>query len=213
MVRTVKSPEARKSEIIAAAKELFSTNGYENTTVNDIIQQIGVAKGTFYHYFKSKDDVADAVIQDAIALSVESFRTINADSDAQAIEKFSKIIRFFSEEAAKHYDSGLMKYLHHADNVTLHLKMKVAMIKEFVPIITDVVSQGVQEQSFETDFPQEVTEFLLVGLHFMLDPSFFPWTHDEFITKVDAVGEIYEKLLGAPKGSFQLNKEYLKNLY
>jgi AcrR family transcriptional regulator len=213
LARIVKPPEERRSEIIAAAKELFSTNGYENTTVNDIIQKIGVAKGTFYHYFKSKDEIADAVIQDAIARSVESFKQINAAPDVKAIEKLSKIIGFFSEEAAKHYDDGLMTYLHNENNVKLHLKMKTAMIKEFVPIITDVVRQGVQEDVFHTDFPQEITEFLLVGLHFMLDPSFFSWTYDQFLTKLDAIVEIYEKLLGAPKGSFLLIKEYLKNLH
>lgn len=213
MVRTVKPPEERRHEIITAARELFSTNGFENTTVNDIIQRIGVAKGTFYYYFKSKDEIADAVIRDAIERSVQSFRQINTDADVNAIEKFSEIVRFFSEEASKHYETGLMAYLHHSDNVTLHLKMKVGLIKEFTPIITDVIQQGVQEKVFQTDFPKEIAEFLLIGLHFMLDPSFFSWTQDQFITKLDSVSEIYEKMLGAPKGSFPLTKEHLKGLY
>ncbi|WP_419465520.1 TetR/AcrR family transcriptional regulator [Bacillus altitudinis] len=61
----------------------------------NIIKKIGVAKGTFYHYFKSKDEIADAVIQDSIDSSVQLFKQINNNSDLKAIEKFINIIQFF----------------------------------------------------------------------------------------------------------------------
>lgn len=106
-----------------------------------------------------------------------------------------------------------MTHLHHKDNVLLHQKMKVCMIKEYVPIISSVLKQGVEEGVFHTDFPDEITEFLLVGLHFMLDPSLFSLTHEQLIAKLDAIDEIYEKLLGAPKGSFPSIKQYFEKLY
>ncbi|MEK4183428.1 TetR/AcrR family transcriptional regulator [Bacillus sp. FSL K6-1145] len=213
MNRIVKKPEERRSEIISVAKDLFSSNGYENTTISDIIKKIGVAKGTFYHYFKSKDEIADAVIQDSIDSSVQVFKQINNNSDLKAIEKFINIIQFFSQETSNHFSDGLMTHLHHKDNVLLHQKMKVCMIKEYVPIISSVLKQGVEEGVFHTDFPDEITEFLLVGLHFMLDPSLFSLTHEQLIAKLDAIDEIYEKLLGAPKGSFPSIKQYFEKLY
>ncbi|WP_274365003.1 TetR/AcrR family transcriptional regulator [Paenibacillus thermotolerans] len=213
MVRIVKPPEERRAEILESAKQLFSTKGYENTSVNDIIHKIGVAKGTFYHYFKSKEEIADAVIQDAVERSIEAFKKINSNAEIKSIEKYSNIIRFFSQEAAKHYDAGLMKHLHHEDNVRLHKKMKVAMIEEFVPIITDVIVQGVNEGVFHTEYPREVSEFLLVGMHFIFDPSYFACSKEQFVAKLDALCEIHEKLLEAPKGSFLFIKEVLINLY
>lgn len=213
MKRIVKNPVERRSEIIAVAKELFSSNGYENTTVNDIIEKVGVAKGTFYHYFRSKEEIADTVIQDSIDSSVHFFKEIMKNSNLKAIEKFVCIIQFFSQETSNHFSNGLMSHLHHKDNVLLHQKMKVGMIKEYVPIISAIVKQGVEEGVFHTDFPDEITEFLLVGLHFMLDPSLFSLTHDQLVVKLDGIHEIYEKLLGAPKGSFPSIQQYFEGLY
>jgi AcrR family transcriptional regulator len=63
-VRTVKEPkdtEVRRSEFVEAAEKLFRENGIVDTTVNSIVRELDVAKGLFYYYFKSKDDVIDAI--------------------------------------------------------------------------------------------------------------------------------------------------------
>jgi AcrR family transcriptional regulator len=61
-MRVIKEPEERRNEILDTAETLFFTKGYGKTTVNDILQAIGIAKGTFYYYFKSKEEVMDAVL-------------------------------------------------------------------------------------------------------------------------------------------------------
>lgn len=68
-MRTVKEYEERRNEILDTAEKLFVSKGYMKTTVNDILREIGIAKGTFYHYFKSKEEVMDAIIT----------RIVNAD--------------------------------------------------------------------------------------------------------------------------------------
>ena len=68
MVRIVKKPEERKSEIVAAACELFLSKGYDSTTMQDVMRKLGIAKGTIYHYFSSKEDLLEAVI-DSLAES------------------------------------------------------------------------------------------------------------------------------------------------
>ena len=62
MKREVKPPEVRKKELIAAALKCFSENGYENTSVRDILKEVGGEVGMFYHYFKSKDEVFELAI-------------------------------------------------------------------------------------------------------------------------------------------------------
>ena len=57
MTRIVKAPDVRRSELIACAQRLFYSMGYENTSVSDIVNEVGVAKGTFYYYFKSKQAI------------------------------------------------------------------------------------------------------------------------------------------------------------
>ena len=54
-MRIVKEHDERRNEIITTAEEFFLTKGFNKTTVNDILKRIGIAKGTFYHYFVSKE--------------------------------------------------------------------------------------------------------------------------------------------------------------
>ena len=63
MVRITKEYDERLTEFLETAQQLFFQKGYEKTSVNDIIKKIGVAKGTFYHYFKSKKDLLDKIVK------------------------------------------------------------------------------------------------------------------------------------------------------
>src|SRR5262245_50722329 len=61
MPRIVKAPEVRRSEILDAAQRLFISRGYETTTVNDLLEAVGLSKGAFYHHFASKEEVMEAL--------------------------------------------------------------------------------------------------------------------------------------------------------
>ena len=62
-MRVVKEAEERRSEILDVAEKLFCTKGYDNTSTNDILNQVGIARGTLYYHFKSKEDILDGMIE------------------------------------------------------------------------------------------------------------------------------------------------------
>ena len=62
ITRIRKEPDVRRTELIDAALELFSSVGYEKTTVTDIVKKVGVAKGTFFYYFPTKEAVLETII-------------------------------------------------------------------------------------------------------------------------------------------------------
>lgn len=62
-MRIVKEAEERKNEILDVAERLFGTKGFDNTSTNDILNEIGIARGTLYYHFKSKEDILDAMIE------------------------------------------------------------------------------------------------------------------------------------------------------
>lgn len=74
-MRIVKEAEEQKQAILDAAEILFTTKGYGKTTIMDILEAVGIAKGTFYYHFKSKEDVMDAIIERVVEKDVaaESF--------------------------------------------------------------------------------------------------------------------------------------------
>jgi len=78
IMRVSKKYDVRLTEILDAAEALFSQIGYEKTTINNILEKVGIGKGTFYHYFQSKEELGDAVVArivDYIATSVDTARS------------------------------------------------------------------------------------------------------------------------------------------
>ena len=62
-MKETKDTDERRNEFIDAAEKLFKENGVVDTTINAIVKEMDVAKGLFYYYFKSKDDVIDAICE------------------------------------------------------------------------------------------------------------------------------------------------------
>ena len=91
MARIVKKAEERRSEILQKAQELFYTHGYAKTSVSMVIDALGISKGAFYHYFKSKEELLDslaAVLSQNIKSRIEA--GVN-DQNLNAIEKLNKM--------------------------------------------------------------------------------------------------------------------------
>ena len=72
----MKEAEERKKEILDIAEQLFIEKGFDNTSTNDILREIGIARGTLYYYFKSKEEILDAVIDRITNQLVEKSKEI-----------------------------------------------------------------------------------------------------------------------------------------
>ena len=199
-MRVSKSPEERKKEILDVAEELFTTKGYAETTINDILQKIGIAKGTFYYYFKSKEDVMDAIVDRFIEIGVRAAENIAQDSTLKAPEKIFQIIMAQNPD-----DSGkgkMIEELHRVNNAEMHQKSLVETILKLTPILTEVIEQGIDEGTFNTPYPKETVEVLLVSSGFLFDEGIFQWEASELMQKAIAFTYILEITLGAEAGSF-----------
>ncbi len=194
MARITKDPEERRNEIIETAMELFNAKGYEHTAVSDIVKKIGVAQGTFYYHFKSKEEIAEAVIDRYLAEQIVIANKIVTDPDLHAIDKLLSLMHEQLTSMASY--RGIKEYVNKESNALLHQKLLIKKITSYVPFLTSIVEQGIKEGVFQVSNPQVVSEFLLIGTHFMFDVGFFQWSQEEFINKLKAMGEITEKLLG-----------------
>ena len=90
MAKVVKEYDERKTELLDTAQVLFYQKGYENTSVADIIEAVGIAKGTFYHYFKTKEDLLDQLIERISEAILSQLEIIANDNTLNAIDKFNK---------------------------------------------------------------------------------------------------------------------------
>src|SRR3989338_7798611 len=92
MVRNVKKPADRKREIIGAARHLFQIQGYDAVTIQDVMDSLGVAKGTIYHYFKSKEELFEAVIENIVDANIERMQTLMQEAAGTALDKMQILI-------------------------------------------------------------------------------------------------------------------------
>ena len=173
MTRIVKDPEERKQELIDAAERLFMEKGYEDTAVSDIVREINVGQGTFYHYFKSKEDILRAVAEKQVAPLAEEVARI-ANSDAHSAQKLNAMMNSFLK--ANSSEMNLMKLLHQKGNYLLHQKKEEIIGERVLPLLMEVASKGAEERYFNTECPEETIVFLLASAiflthHFSSDPE------------------------------------------
>lgn len=165
MVRITKGPAERKSELIDVAERLFLERGYENTTVSDIVKEVGVAQGTFYYYFASKHDVLDAVIEREIDEPEREIMAIahqvDRDAESKLRDMADVILRF---QTAKR---GLIEHVHEESNAVMHEKVERRIIARLAPTMTEVIEEGIAGEALSIDYPEETAEFLIAAIIFL----------------------------------------------
>lgn len=201
MTRVIKDPEERKNDILTAAMELFKEKGYEKTTVSDIVKAAGIAQGTFYIYYKNKEDVFISVIENTREKIIEQLIDVQKRNDLNAVDKMNLIIRL--EFDINRTQDDLILQLHLEKNSGIHLQFIINTIHKLVPIYTSVIEQGVKEGLFDIKYPKEAAEYMLVATKFMFDPGIFNTNLEELQIKSKAAEDISERILGASKNSLK----------
>lgn len=200
MIRTVKKPEERKMDIVKAARTLFQSNGYNQTSMQDVIDTLGIAKGTVYYYFASKEDLLEAVVDDIIDESVERMQKMIDESSGNALE----ILRLLVSAGNMTDDNDrVLLEMHCRSNYEMHGRLLATAILKQAPFYARLFEQGCKEGIFQTDTPLETAEFILTAVQYLTDLGIYPWTEETLSRRSKAVPAMMERLLMAPPGSFQ----------
>lgn len=200
MARIVKDPEERRMELIEAAERLFTEKGYEETAVSDIVKEIKVGQGTFYHYFRSKEDILEAVAEKHVAPLVEEIGRI-ANSDANPANKLNSMLNSFL--TAENSELELMKLLHQKGNYLLHEKTEEILEAKVLPFMIEAAVKGTEERYFNTKYPEESVVFLLASALFLSHN--FSSESKEHERMCIALEDIITRVLGVTGYRFQLD--------
>ncbi|MDA1919371.1 TetR/AcrR family transcriptional regulator [Bacillus cereus group sp. BcHK140] len=207
-MRIVKEYEERRKEILETAERLFLTKGYTKTTVNDILKEIGIAKGTFYHYFKSKEEVMDEIIMRIIKEDVAKAKVIVSNPNIPVLEKLFRVLMEQSPKSGDIKDK-MIEQFHQPNNAEMHQKSLVQSIIHLSPVLTEILEQGIEEGIFSTSYPQETIELLLSSAQVIFDDGLFQWKPEEMLRRVKAYIKMMEVSVGAKEGSFNYMLEVL----
>jgi AcrR family transcriptional regulator len=217
MARTVKEQEhiARRNEILDAALQLVYSKGYEKMTIQDLLDQLQISKGAFYHYFDSKADVLEAAVERMAAEQVEpAFRSMVEDPHLTALEKLHSYFELstYWKTSNKALLVQLMEIWFSDENALARQKMLAKSRQHLGPYFTKIIEQGVREGVFTTPYPEiasQVTINLFYDLAYTSGHLFLSQEaqQSESLQAAQnlfaAYSDVLERILGAPKGSIQ----------
>lgn len=204
-MRIVKEAEERKNEILDVADELFFQKGFDNTSTNDIIQKVGIARGTLYYHFKSKEDVLDALINRYTIHILGKAQEIATDKSIPVLERIIRVVVALNIREGN--GKEIFEQIHKPQNALMHHKMQKAIINGITPILTAIIREGIELGMFFTQFPYECMEMVAVYMNTVFDGEMVEMTDEERLLRIQAFISNTERMLGAKDGSL---KEVMK---
>ena len=187
----MKKGEKRKKELLKIAYDMFLTKGYENTSVDEIIEKAKIAKGTYYYHFQSKEQMLEEVID----MMIDSETKMAEQVIGMDISVPQKIVMILTSMKPTEAEQPIKNALFQPENVLMHHKVRQKLINILTPILSEVIKEGVDEGIFECDnIPERVKMLLIIS-----DGTFNEGTFSE--QDISVFIDMTEKLLGAENGT------------
>ena len=216
MARIVKEDEynAKRNEILDIALRLIYSKGYEQMTIQDILDELQISRGALYHYFDSKHALLDALVNRMAKEAEQAILPVVQNPDLSALQKLQG---YFDSSASwktmqKEMIISLLRMWYTDENALIRQKLTSGSIKQIALLLAPVIRQGIQENVFTTRFPEQVAVIVAgVALSFsdtiielMLSPNPDQATFQKSEIILDAYVDTIERIVGAPSGSLKV---------
>lgn len=198
-MRVSKKAEERRNEILDAADELFGQKGFDGTSTNDILTKVGIARGTLYHHFKSKEDIMDALIERHAVHLLGAAQEIAADKSIPVNERIIRVV--MSLNISGENGKEIMEHIHKPQNALMHQKIQKVIINGVPPILTGIIREGIDQGLFSTPYPYECMEMIVAYTNTVFDDDIVNLTNEELASRIQALIFNVERLLGVESGS------------
>lgn len=199
-MRVVKEAAERRNEILDVAEELFVTKGYDKTSTNDILERIGIARGTLYYHFKSKEDILNAMIERINEALIAKVRVIASDTKIPVIDRIVMTIAGLNVES----DIGkeIIDQVHKPQNALMHQKMQKNLVEGVAPILAGLLEEGNAQGVFHVKYPAQTVEMFIIYSVTVFDDD-YEVQGEGAENRIKAFLYNMEQLLGAEEGSVQ----------
>ena len=195
----MKKGERRKQDLLNIAYRMFIEKGYENTSVDDIIIEAGIAKGTYYYYFESKEATLEAVIEMMIE-KAENIAKAALMNPVPIPQKLASVVYAFQPNKD---EIVIADVLERKENIVMHDKIGKKIVEVAVPILSDIVREGIAQGIFACTNVEERVKMLLIMRQNMFD--YGAYSNKDIEVYVDML----EKSLGAKEGTMSFISEFL----
>ncbi|HEX6552947.1 MAG TPA: TetR/AcrR family transcriptional regulator [Ktedonobacteraceae bacterium] len=216
MVRIVKEEEyaGKRNAILDVAQQLIYARGYEQMTIQDILDDLQISKGAFYHYFDSKQALLEALVERIGEGAVQLLLPIVHDPLLPALDKFQRYLATANrwKIGQKAFFLALLRVWFTDDNAIVRQKLRATAIREVAPLLAEIIRQGIQEGVMTVTYPDQVGELLtslaqdagetIGALILSFDPERDDMQHVQ--RTVAVYNDAFERILGVPADSFTI---------
>lgn len=163
-VRSIKTPDVRKDEIVAATRALFAEQGISKTSLKDVAERVGITRGLIYHYFGDKDGLVDVVLEVYVAEFVEAVREWDSQREVGNIDRaLVDCIGLFRRVLQT--DDPLRADLHRAENAGLYIRFVDRAVEAVVDCIrSTTVEAYARRHEIAIENVRETFTVLVYGL-------------------------------------------------
>lgn len=190
-----KYPEVTVEKILDTAQQLFLEKGYDNTTIQDIVDHLGgLSKGAVYHHFKSKEEIIDAVSDRMFSVN-NPFEKVKDRSDLNGLEKLREAIRLNQSDEAQ--NNIVVQSIPLTRNPRLLVEMIDSNRRILTPYYEELLEEGNRDGSIHTEYAREIAELIPLLTSLWLLPSVFPSDKEGMKRKFRFLGDMLEKM-GVP---------------
>lgn len=223
MVRTL-NPAAyalRRDAFVDAAIRLIQAKGYEQLSIQDVIDEVGASKGAFFHYFDSKAALLAAIVDRMVEFATRLVTPIAADPHLTALEKLQGVFDGIAQwkraqpEFQPEAVSGLMRTWYSDENTVVVARLRATVATRLTPVLVDILRQGAADEEFSVGSPEgaaSVLTSLILGLNDVAIRLFIARrdgtvSFDAVIGTLAAYAEAFERILGIPPLSWPIVNE------
>ncbi len=210
----MKKGDLKRNSILEAAEKLFFQKGYDQTSVQDILDELSLSKGGFYHHFASKEAILSEICENRVNAGLSSLkwelfgaRTSATDKLNLLLEKLNLLNR---DEPA--FAAILLKVCYVDQDVRIRDRIHTAVMEQLSPLVQDVIVEGMQSEEFFVRNPSQLSDIVLgladqahdFACRILAANPDNPECIIEIAEKLNACRDAVEVLLGATYGSIML---------
>lgn len=185
-----KYPEKTQKLIIDVATKLFMEKGYEKTSLNDIVQNLGgLTKGAIYQHFSSKEEIYLAVVYQMTAKNDEDLLLLIQNKDLTGLQKIKLALSKSLDSAIENH--GQTNGVDYSKNPKMLYDLLKELKEEVAPMfIRPLIEQGISDGSIKTDYPKELAEMLAILINLWINPIIFEASAEETVNKFKFLSEM-----------------------
>jgi AcrR family transcriptional regulator len=200
--RTPMTAQDKYNRILDALMTLLENKNIKSISVSEIANTAGIAKGSIYYYFPSKDAIIEALVERSYSSSIETAKQLAKKTD---IPPFTRMALIFQACRNSSLEFLQQKSVSESTNLQgksmLHHKYLNYIVSELKPVLTEIICQGIKGGEISFDYPEALAEITLLVLTVKFDNTLIPSSPEEIKQTILGLITLLEKGTGNPKGS------------